>query len=87
MNEGKLKPNLEVVKENVGTADVLRIFSEKIKSHFIVMSCDLVFDLVPHRLLNYHQTHDPAFTALYFEPNKSEGRGRSSSSYKDDSSY
>ncbi|RIB03946.1 hypothetical protein C2G38_2223689 [Gigaspora rosea] len=32
MNEGKLKPNLEVVKENVGTADVLRIFSEKIKA-------------------------------------------------------
>ncbi|KAF0378179.1 nucleotide-diphospho-sugar transferase [Gigaspora margarita] len=82
--EGKLKPNLEVVREDVGTADVLRIFSEKIKSDFIVMSCDLVFDLVPHRLLDYHRTHDPTFTALYFEPNKSEGGGGSSSSYKDD---
>ncbi|RIB22331.1 hypothetical protein C2G38_1005708 [Gigaspora rosea] len=48
------------------------------------MSCDLVFDLVPHRLLDYHRTHDPTFTALYFEPNKSEGGGGSSSSYKDD---
>ncbi|CAG8566870.1 26071_t:CDS:2, partial [Gigaspora rosea] len=47
------------------------------------MSCDLVFDLVPHRLLDYHRTHDPTFTALYFEPNKSKDGGRSSSSYKD----
>nr|CAG8523558.1 7906_t:CDS:2 [Entrophospora candida] len=61
--EGKLKPILEVVKEDVGTAD----------NDFIIISCDLILDLPPHQLLDYHRKHNPTFTALYSEPKKSEG--------------
>ncbi|RHZ81079.1 hypothetical protein Glove_123g40 [Diversispora epigaea] len=66
--EGKLKPNLEVIKEDVGTADALRLIKDKIKCDFIVISCDLITELMPHHLLDYHRTHDPTFTALYYEP-------------------
>ncbi|RIA91378.1 nucleotide-diphospho-sugar transferase [Glomus cerebriforme] len=59
---GKLKPNLEVVKEDVGTADVLRAIKDKIK------------------FLDLHRTQDPTFTALYYEPKKSEGGGGSGNS-------
>ncbi|CAG8500384.1 10957_t:CDS:10 [Diversispora eburnea] len=66
--EGKLKPNLEVIKEDIGTADALRLIKDKIKCDFIVISCDLITELMPHHFLDYHRTHDPTFTALYYEP-------------------
>lgn len=34
--EGKLKPILEVVKEDVGTADVLRTIKDKIKVFILI---------------------------------------------------
>ncbi|CAG8514590.1 18630_t:CDS:10 [Acaulospora morrowiae] len=75
--EGKLRPHLEVIKEDVGTADALRFIKEKIKCDFIVMSCDLILDLALHQFLDFHRLHDPTLTALYFEPHKSEGGGAS----------
>ncbi|PKK79616.1 nucleotide-diphospho-sugar transferase [Rhizophagus irregularis] len=84
--EGKLKPILEVVKEDVGTADALRTIKDKIKNDFVVISCDLILDLPPHQFLDLHRTRDPTFTALYYEPNKSEGSGGSGNNYKDDKS-
>ncbi|CAG8593747.1 4905_t:CDS:10 [Ambispora gerdemannii] len=81
IHEGKLKPSLEVVRdEHSGTADVLR------SSDFIVVSCDLILDLVPHEFLDYHRREDPTFTALFYEPSKSEsGSVAGTSSFKDDS--
>ncbi|KAG9292832.1 hypothetical protein G9A89_016194 [Geosiphon pyriformis] len=74
--EGKLKPTLEIVREeNLGTADILRVVKDKIKNDFIVVSCDLVLDLVPHQFLDYHRTEDPTFTALFYEPSKVESGG------------
>ncbi|CAG8481368.1 7800_t:CDS:10 [Ambispora leptoticha] len=86
--EGKLKPSLEVVRdEHGGTADVLRSVKDKIRSDFIVVSCDLILDLVPHEFLDYHRREDPAFTAFFYEPSKSEsGNVTGTSSSKDDSS-
>ncbi|CAG8552929.1 12378_t:CDS:10 [Funneliformis caledonium] len=82
--EGKLKPSLEIVKEDVGTADALRTIKDKIRNDFIVISCDLILDLPPHRFLDYHRTQEPAFTALFYEPNKSDGGGGSGNNCKDD---
>ncbi len=50
-----------------------------------MISCDLILDLPPHQFLDYHRTQEPTFTALYYEPNKSEGGGGSGNNYKDDS--
>lgn len=52
-----------------------------------MISCDLILDLPPHQFLDLHRTRDPTFTALYYEPNKSEGSGGSGNNYKDDSKF
>ncbi|CAG8448003.1 11234_t:CDS:10 [Acaulospora colombiana] len=84
--EGKLRPHLEAFKEDMGTADVLRLIKERIKCDFIVMSCDLIIDLAPHQFLDFHRSHDPTLSALYYEPHKSEGSGTGGgSNYKDES--
>ena len=52
-----------------------------------MISCDLILDLPPHQFLDLHRTQDPTFTALYYEPNKSESGGGSGSNYKDNSKF
>ncbi|KAK9768677.1 Translation initiation factor eIF-2B subunit gamma [Basidiobolus ranarum] len=59
----------------VGTVEALRQVKDKIRHDFIVMSCDLVFDLVPHDFLNFHRANDSTMTSLFYEPIKSEGGG------------
>ncbi|CAG8453196.1 5861_t:CDS:2 [Paraglomus brasilianum] len=83
--DGKIKPSLEVSKEDdAGTADALRVVKDKIKYDFVVISCDLALDLPPHNLLDYHRIHNPTCTVLFYESGKSEGSGGSSAGAKED---
>ncbi|KAG0267414.1 hypothetical protein BG011_005699 [Mortierella polycephala] len=81
--EGSLHITMEVVDDNTGTADALASIRDKIKTDFIVMSCDLLTDLIPHQVLDMHRSEDPTVTALFFEPNKGEGGPSGSSKVKE----
>ncbi|KAF9190686.1 hypothetical protein BGZ51_008328 [Haplosporangium sp. Z 767] len=81
--EGSLHITMEVVDDNTGTADALASIKDKIKTDFIVMSCDLLTDLIPHQVLDMHRSEDPTVTALFFEPNKGEGGPSGSSKVKE----
>ncbi|KAF9127884.1 hypothetical protein BGW39_005495 [Mortierella sp. 14UC] len=71
--EGQLHISMEIVDDNCGTAQALARIKDKIKTDFIVISCDLLTSLPPHQFLDMHRSEDPTVTALFFEPNKSEG--------------
>ncbi|ODQ56202.1 translation initiation factor eIF-2B subunit gamma [Saitoella complicata NRRL Y-17804] len=69
--EGKIKVNLEApsnAEETAGTADVLRILKDKIKSDFVVLSTDQVMDMQPYALLDFHRIHSPTVTSVYYTP-------------------
>ncbi|KAG5520096.1 hypothetical protein PMAC_001172 [Pneumocystis sp. 'macacae'] len=63
---------LSSVDETLGTADVLRKIQDKIKSDFIVLSCDLVTNLPPHEILDFHRIHSPTVTSLLYDISKNE---------------
>ncbi|KAG0038869.1 hypothetical protein BGZ82_010585 [Podila clonocystis] len=84
---GSLHITLEVVDDNTGTADALALIKDKIKTDFIVISCDLLTELIPHQFLDLHRSEDPTVTALFFEPNKGEGGPSGSSKIKDVTQY
>ncbi|KAG0265289.1 hypothetical protein DFQ27_000695 [Actinomortierella ambigua] len=71
--EGPLNISLEVVDDNTGTAEALTQIKDKITTDFIVMSCDMLTDLIPHQFLDTHRSAGPAVTAMFFEPSKAEG--------------
>ncbi|KAF9126858.1 hypothetical protein BGX30_015063 [Mortierella sp. GBA39] len=71
--EGQLHISMEIVDDNCGTAQALARIKDKIKTDFIVISCDLLTSLPPHQFLDMHRSEDPTVTALFFEPSKSEG--------------
>ncbi|KAF9090982.1 hypothetical protein BGX29_006664 [Mortierella sp. GBA35] len=71
--EGQLHISMEIVDDNCGTAQALARIKDKIKTDFIVISCDLLTTLAPHQFLDMHRSEDPTVTALFFEPTKSEG--------------
>ncbi|XP_011188620.1 translation initiation factor eIF-2B subunit gamma [Zeugodacus cucurbitae] len=50
-----------------GTADSLRIIHDKIKSDFLVLSCDIVSNVSLYPLINKFRQHDAALTALLFK--------------------
>ncbi|KAK3808739.1 MAG: nucleotide-diphospho-sugar transferase [Benniella sp.] len=81
--EGPLHITMEVVDDNTGTASAIALIKDKIKTDFIVISCDLMTSLIPHQLLDMHRSEDPTVTALFFEPTKSEGGPSGSSKVKD----
>ncbi|KAF9173845.1 hypothetical protein BGX21_003267 [Mortierella sp. AD011] len=81
--EGQLHITMEVVDDNTGTADALALIKDKIKTDFIVISCDLLTALIPHHFLDMHRSEDPSVTALFFEPTKSEGGPSGSSKVKE----
>lgn len=60
------------LNEYVGTADVLRSIKERIKTDFVVMSCDLVTDIPPHYVLDRHRVGNPTVTALFYDAQKME---------------
>ncbi|KAK3814541.1 MAG: nucleotide-diphospho-sugar transferase [Linnemannia elongata] len=71
--EGQLHISMEIVDDNCGTAQALARIKDKIKTDFIVISCDLLTSLPPHQFLDMHRSEDPTVSALFFEPSKSEG--------------
>ncbi|KAG0229722.1 translation initiation factor eIF-2B subunit gamma [Mortierella sp. GBAus27b] len=81
--EGQLHIAMEVVDDNTGTADALALIKDKIKTDFIVISCDLLTSLIPHQFLDMHRSEDPTVTALFFEPTKSEGGPSGSSKVRE----
>ncbi|KAF8965679.1 hypothetical protein BGZ46_000558 [Entomortierella lignicola] len=85
--EGQLHITMEVVDDNTGTADALALIKDKIKTDFIVISCDLMTELIPHQFLDMHRSEDPTVTALFFEPTKGEGGPSGSSKVKEVTQY
>ncbi|KAG4305105.1 hypothetical protein PORY_001275 [Pneumocystis oryctolagi] len=60
------------VDDVLGTADVLRKIHDKIKSDFIVLGCDLVTNLPPHEILDFHRIHTPTVTSLLYDISKND---------------
>ncbi|KAJ3189446.1 hypothetical protein HDU85_003076 [Gaertneriomyces sp. JEL0708] len=61
------------VSHGEGTADALRSIADKIKSDFIVMSCDIITQLPPHHLIDLHRTQSPTVTTLLYDFQQLEG--------------
>lgn len=69
--EGSVKVELVVAPEGYGSADALRHVSDLIHSDFVVMSGDLVTDVIIHYLADYHRVHDACVTVLMKERDRS----------------
>lgn len=63
---------LEGDDEGCGSADVLRLIRDRIKTTFIVLSADLITDLPLHHMIDLHRSKDAAVTSLVFEMPKGE---------------
>ncbi|KTW30662.1 hypothetical protein T552_00377 [Pneumocystis carinii B80] len=63
---------LSGVDDVLGTADVIRKIHDKIKSDFIILSCDLIMNLPPHEILDFHRIHTPTVTFLLYDISKDE---------------
>lgn len=50
--------------DELGTAESLRLAANKIKSDFVVVSCDAITDYPLLSLINEHRTHEPDLIAL-----------------------
>lgn len=50
--------------EDLGTADAIRLISDKINRDFIVISCDLIVDIDITDILNSYRKHNASLTAL-----------------------
>ncbi|KAI8842552.1 nucleotide-diphospho-sugar transferase [Chytridium lagenaria] len=76
---------IDVVKvksdDGLGSADVLRQHSNRIKTDFILLSCDIITNFPPHRLIDVYRMQSPTVTALFYESLKAE---EASSWKKDD---
>ncbi|XP_067631763.1 translation initiation factor eIF2B subunit gamma [Eurosta solidaginis] len=52
---------------DLGTADSLRLIHDKLKSDFLLMSCDIVSNVSLYPLINKFRQHDAALAALLFK--------------------
>jgi len=71
----EIKVEVVAINDYVGTADALRYLKEKDKlkpMDIIIISCDLVTDILPHHILDVHRVVNPAMTALYYEDPKAD---------------
>ncbi|KAI8622142.1 nucleotide-diphospho-sugar transferase [Chytriomyces sp. MP71] len=90
LNVSERYPNtkVEVVKVKGSgsvSADALRHVANRIKTDFIVMSCDTITNYPANKLLDVFRIQSPTFTALFHEPLKAEGdAGAASKKDKDD---
>ncbi|KAJ3024434.1 UNVERIFIED_CONTAM: hypothetical protein HDU68_008166 [Siphonaria sp. JEL0065] len=78
LNVSERYPNskVEVIKvkgSGSASADALRHVSNRIKTDFIIMSCDTITNYPPNKLLDVFRIQSPTFTALFHEPLKPEG--------------
>ncbi|KAJ1532156.1 hypothetical protein ONE63_000780 [Megalurothrips usitatus] len=55
-------------KDDWGTADSLHFISERIKSDFVVVSCDFVTDVSLHPALELFRKNEAAVTMLFLKP-------------------
>ncbi|KAI8813092.1 nucleotide-diphospho-sugar transferase [Cladochytrium replicatum] len=55
-----------------GTAEALSLVKDKIKSDFVLMSCDLITDMPPHHILDTHRVINPTASALLYEAVKND---------------
>ncbi|KAJ5074613.1 translation initiation factor eif-2b subunit gamma [Anaeramoeba ignava] len=67
-----IKSNTRIitVKEDLGTADVLRSIREQIRSDFIVISSDLITDAPLHHVADIHRVFDSTVTLLLHQEEK-----------------
>ncbi|KAI9354510.1 nucleotide-diphospho-sugar transferase [Zopfochytrium polystomum] len=74
---------LEVVKfkEEIGSLNALRHVSNRIKSDFLVLSCDIIINLPAHKFLDIHRAQNAAMVAMLYENVKGD---EAASSKKDD---
>lgn len=56
----------------MGTADSLRLISDKLKSDVIVVSCDFVSDVHLGGVLDTFRKHNASITTLLFHPQSAE---------------
>ncbi|ORY53047.1 hypothetical protein BCR33DRAFT_711435 [Rhizoclosmatium globosum] len=89
LNVSERYPNakVEVIKSKgsgTSSADALRLVANRIKTDFIVLSCDTITNYPPNKLLDVFRIQSPTFTALFHEPLKAEGEVASSKSKDDD---
>jgi len=65
----RLKLNIKLdyfrIKEDLGTADSLRLIYDRIKTDALVVSCDLVTDIPLHNLFELHRIHQSCITAMF----------------------
>ncbi|KAJ8946816.1 hypothetical protein NQ318_002095 [Aromia moschata] len=54
--------------EDLGTADTLRLLSDKLKSDVLVLSCDIVSDVNLKGVLDVFRTHDASLACLLLHP-------------------
>lgn len=59
-------------EEDIGTADSLRLISDRLKSDVIVVSCDLVSDVNLSGVLDIFRRHNALVATLFFHPQHSE---------------
>ncbi|XJO71589.1 hypothetical protein BDV3_001075 [Batrachochytrium dendrobatidis] len=67
--EGSTGTKVQIVEvpENSGSADALRTIKTKIKTDFIVISCDLITDIPVHYLINSFRLQNPTMTAFFYD--------------------
>ncbi|KAJ3218191.1 hypothetical protein HDU67_006453 [Dinochytrium kinnereticum] len=67
---------IELVKvkseDDLGSADVLRQLANRIKTDFILLSCDIITNFPPHQLIDVYRMQAPTVTALFYESLKAE---------------
>ncbi|KAJ3104185.1 hypothetical protein HDU97_009440 [Phlyctochytrium planicorne] len=81
-NEATKIEIVRVKTEDVlGSADVLRQFSNKIKTDFILLSCDIITNFTANRLIDVYRIQSPTVLSLFYESLKAE---EASSWKKDD---
>lgn len=56
----------------MGTADSLRLISDRLKSDVLILSCDLVSDVDLNGVLNVFRMHNALVATLLFHPQTSE---------------
>lgn len=54
--------------EDVGTADSLRMISDRLKSDVLIVSCDLVSDVNLGGVLDVFRRHNASIASLLFHP-------------------
>ncbi|TPX59870.1 hypothetical protein CcCBS67573_g09052 [Chytriomyces confervae] len=89
LNAPERYPNskVEVVKVKGSgsvSADALRHVANRIKTDFIVLSCDTITNYPPNQLLDVFRAQSPTMAALFHEPLKADGDASSSKKDKDD---